>query len=93
MGIARSAARSALEALQFRGAVDRARDLMHPVRPVPWRIALRAPQLEEALSTTDLGMFDEWIETAYPDYRMQQQPSALSRRVLPRARLVQQVKR
>jgi dTDP-4-amino-4,6-dideoxygalactose transaminase len=77
--IARSAAGSALEALQLRGAVDRARDLMHPVRPVPWRIPLRAPQLERALSATDLGMFDEWIETAYPDYRMQQPPSALNR--------------
>ena len=28
---------------------------------------------------TGLDMFDEWMETAYPDYRMQQRPSALKR--------------
>jgi hypothetical protein len=79
VGIARSAARSALEALRLRRGVDRARHLMHPVRPVPWRIPLRAPELEHALSGTELGRFDEWMQTAYPDYRMPQQPGALNR--------------
>jgi hypothetical protein len=79
VGNARSAARSALEALRLRRAVDRARRLMHPVRHVPWRIPLQAPRLKQALSATGLDLFDEWMVTGYPDYRMQQQPGALNR--------------
>ena len=79
VGTLRSAARSAVEALRLRRAVERGRYLMHPVMPAPWRIPLRAPRLEQALSGTGLGAFDEWMETGYPDYRMQQQRSALNR--------------
>jgi DegT/DnrJ/EryC1/StrS aminotransferase family len=81
VGMARSAARSALEALRLWRAVDRGRHLMHPVRPVPWRIPLRARRLEHARYATGLDVFDDWMETAYPDYRMQQRPSALNRTV------------
>lgn len=79
VGRARSGARSALEAVRLKGAVDRARRLMHPVRAVPWRIPLRAARLEQAMSVLDLDLFDGWIETAYPDYRMRQRPDALNR--------------
>lgn len=79
VGLMRSVARSAVEALRLRRAVDRGRYLMHPVRPSPWRIPLRAPRLEQALFGTGLGDFDEWMETGYPDYRIQQQRSALNR--------------
>ena len=48
VGITRSAARSAVEALRLRRALDRGRHLMHPVRPAPWRVPLRAPRLEQA---------------------------------------------
>jgi DegT/DnrJ/EryC1/StrS aminotransferase family len=76
--VARTAARESLGVLHLRGAVDRALQIAHPVRPAPWRIPLRAAQLEQALSG-GLNGFDEWIETAYPDYRMRQRSSALQR--------------
>ena len=40
---------------------------------------LRAPQLEHACSSGDLGQFDVWMETGYPDYRMRQRSSYLKR--------------
>ena len=79
VGILRSVARSAVEAVRLRRAVDRGRYLMHPVRHAPWRVPLRAPRLEQAVSGTGLGVFDEWMKTGYPDYRMRQQRSALNR--------------
>ena len=79
VGIGRSLARSAVDTLHLRRALNRGRHLMHPVTPVAWRIPLRAPRLEQALRGAGLGAFDEWMETGYPDYRMPQQRSALSR--------------
>ena len=40
---------------------------------------LRASLLEHARSSGDLGQFDAWMETAYPDYRMPQRSSYLKR--------------
>jgi hypothetical protein len=77
--LARSAARVSLDALYLRRAVHRARQEIHPVRPGGWRIPLRAPRLKHALSGNGLGRFDEWMETAYPDYRMPQASSGLKR--------------
>jgi hypothetical protein len=59
--------------------LDRARHLAHPVRPALWQVPLRAPWLEQARSSGDLGRFDAWIETAYPDYRMRQRSRHLKR--------------
>jgi dTDP-4-amino-4,6-dideoxygalactose transaminase len=78
-GAARSAARASLEALRLKGALERARRARHPARHVPWRVPLRAPQLHRACSGSDLGEFDRWMETAYPDYRMRQGSSHLRR--------------
>jgi DegT/DnrJ/EryC1/StrS aminotransferase family len=77
IGLVRSAARATLERFHLMGGLDRARHLTHPVRPVPWRVPLRAPRLERARASGDLGQFDAWMETAYPDYRMRQRPSHL----------------
>ena len=74
---ARSAARVRLETLNLTQGLDRARRLMHPTRPTPWRVALRAPQLEHARSGGNLDQFDVWMETGYPDYRMRQRSSHL----------------
>jgi dTDP-4-amino-4,6-dideoxygalactose transaminase len=79
--VVRPAAKSSLEALHLLRAVDRARRLMRPVRPRAWRVPLRAPQLEEAVSSNDLGAFDAWMETAYADYRMPQRAGALKKTV------------
>jgi dTDP-4-amino-4,6-dideoxygalactose transaminase len=79
VGLARSAARAPLETLHVMRGLDRARRLTHPVRPAPWRVPLRAPRLEHARSSGDLGQFDAWMETAYPDYRMRQRSSYLKR--------------
>jgi len=79
VGLARSAARPPLETLHLMRAVDRARSLAHPPRPRPWRVPLRAPRLEHARSSGDLGQFDAWMETAYPDYRMRQRSGYLKR--------------
>ena len=78
-GLARSAARPHLETLHLMRGLDRVRQLAHPVRSRPWRVPLRAPQLEEARSSGDLGQFAAWLETAYPDYRMRQRSSYLRR--------------
>lgn len=59
--------------------VDYARRLTRPVRPAPWRVPLRAPRLEDARSSGDLGQFDAWMQTEYPDYRMRQRSSYLKR--------------
>jgi dTDP-4-amino-4,6-dideoxygalactose transaminase len=75
--LARSAVKSSLQAIHLKRAVDRARSLMRPGGPVAWRVPLRAPRLEEAVSDPELGAFDEWMETAYLDYRMPQRPGAL----------------
>ena len=56
-----------------------ARGLTRPVRPAPWRVPLRAPRLEHARSSGDLGQFGAWMETGYLDYRMQQRSSYLKR--------------
>ncbi len=79
VGVARSAARAPLETLHLMRGLDRVRHLMHPARPAPWRVPLRASQLEHARSSGDLSRFDGWMETAYPDYRMRQRSSHLKR--------------
>jgi hypothetical protein len=79
VGLVRSAARARLETLHLMRGVDRARHLTHPIRPRPWRVPLRAPRLERARSSGDLGQFDAWMETAYPDYRMRQRSRYLKR--------------
>ena len=79
VGLARSSARAQLETLNLARGLDRARRLTHPVRPAPWRVPLRAPQLEQARSSGDLGQFGAWMETGYPDYRMRQRSSHLKR--------------
>ena len=79
VGLARSAVRPRLESLHLMGGLDRARRLTHPVRPAPWRVPLCAPQLERARSSGDLGQFNAWMETGYPDYRMHQHSSRLKR--------------
>ena len=79
VGAARSVARTSLEALRLRGAFERARRARHPIQHVPWRVPLRAHQLDRACSGDDLGGFDGWMETAYPDYRMPQGSSHLRR--------------
>jgi hypothetical protein len=76
---ARSAARSSLDAVGLRHAVNRAREATHPVGPVAWRVPLRAHRLEHAVSSIGLDQFDHWMETAYPDYRMHQHASGLKR--------------
>ena len=53
--------------------------MIRPVRPAPWRAPLRAPRLEDARSSGDLGQFDAWMQTGYPDYRMRQRSSYLKR--------------
>jgi hypothetical protein len=77
--LARTTARAQLETLHLKQGLDRARALTHPVRPTPWRVPLRAPRLERARASGDLGHFDEWMETAYPDYRMRQRSGHLRR--------------
>jgi hypothetical protein len=77
--LARSATRGSLDALHLRRAVHRARQWIRPVRPVAWRVPLRAPRLKHAVSSTGLDEFDPWMETAYPDYRMRQGSSGLRR--------------
>ena len=77
VGAVRSAVRARLETLHLTQGLDRARRLRHPPRPTPWRVPLRAPQLEHARSGGDLDQFDAWMETAYPDYRMRQRSSQL----------------
>ena len=78
-GLARSASRASLERLHLKRGLDRVRHLTHPVRPVPWRVPLRAPRLEHARSSGDLDQFNAWMGTAYPDYRMRQRSSHLKR--------------
>ena len=78
-GLTRSAARQLLETLRLMRGVDYARRLIRPVRPAPWRVPLRAPRLEDARSSGDLGQFDAWMQTGYPDYRMRQRSSYLKR--------------
>jgi dTDP-4-amino-4,6-dideoxygalactose transaminase len=75
----RTLARSALEAMRLWPTLDRARQALRPVRPAPWRVPLRADALERAAASRDLGRFDSWMETAYPDYRMPQRASHLRR--------------
>lgn len=79
VGLARSSARAQLETLHLTRGLDRARRLTRPVRTAPWRVPLRAPSLERARSSGDLGQFDAWMETAYPDYRMRQRSGYLKR--------------
>jgi hypothetical protein len=79
VGLARSTARRRLETLGLMRGVDRARRLTHPVRPAPWRVPLRAPSLERARSSGDLGEFDVWMRTGYPDYRMRPRSGHLRR--------------
>ena len=79
VGVARSSARAQLETLHLTRGLDRARRLAHPVKRVPWRVPLRAPLLEHACSSGDLGQFDAWMVTGYPDYRMPQRSTHLKR--------------
>jgi DegT/DnrJ/EryC1/StrS aminotransferase family len=77
--LARSTARTSLDALRLRQTVHRARQGMQRVTPAPWRVPLRALRLKHALSDLDLDQFDQWMKTAYPDYRMRQRSSDLKR--------------
>ncbi|HEV8451022.1 MAG TPA: DegT/DnrJ/EryC1/StrS family aminotransferase [Gaiellales bacterium] len=77
--LSRSAARSSLDTLHLRRVADRARRAVEPVRPRTWRVPLQAPRLRDAVSGNDLDQFDPWMETGYPDYRMQQQSRHLKR--------------
>lgn len=79
VGFARSAARARLERLHLTRGLDRVRRLTHPVKPAPWRVPLRATQLEPARASGDLGQFGAWMETGYPDYRMPQRSGSLKR--------------
>jgi hypothetical protein len=79
VALARSAAKARLEALHLTRGLDRARLLASPVRPAPWRVALQASRLAQARASGDLGQFEEWMETAYPDYRMRQRTGHLKR--------------
>jgi hypothetical protein len=79
VGLALSSARAQLETLHLARGLDRARRLTRPVRPAPWRVPLRASRLEHARSSGDLGQYDAWMQTGYPDYRMRQRPSHLKR--------------
>jgi hypothetical protein len=74
-----SAARASLDTLHLRRAVQRARHVVQPVGPVAWRVPLQAPRLRHALSGIGLDRFDQWMATAYPDYRMRQGSSGLRR--------------
>lgn len=76
---ARSSARAQLENLHLARGLDRARRMTRSVRPTPWRVPLRAPRLELARASGDLGQFDAWMGTAYPDYRMRQRSGYLRR--------------
>jgi hypothetical protein len=42
-------------------------------------VPLRQLQLVQACSSDDLGQFDAWLQTGYPDYRMRQRSSFLKR--------------
>lgn len=79
VGLARSTARRLLETLHLMRGLDRARRLTHPVEARPWRVPLRAAQLEHARSSGDLGQFDAWMQAGYPDYRMRQRSGYLKR--------------
>jgi hypothetical protein len=79
VGLARSTVRTLLESLNLTRGLDCARRLTRPVKPAPWRVPLRATRLEHACSSGDLGQFDAWMETAYPDYRMPQRSCYLRR--------------
>ena len=68
-----------LKTLHLTEGLDRARRRRHPPTFRPWRVPLREAQLERACSSGDLGQFDVWMETAYPDYRMRQHSSRLRR--------------
>ena len=76
---ARSSARAQLETLHLARGLDHARRMTRSVKPTPWRVPLRAPRLELARASGDLGQFDAWMETAYPDYRMRQRSGYLKR--------------
>lgn len=76
----RSATRAWLDTLHLSRGLDRARRLTHPPKSRrSWRVPLRAPRLELARASGDLGEFAGWMETAYPDYRMPQRSSELRR--------------
>ena len=79
LGAARSSVRAQLETLHLAGRLDRARRMARSVKPGPWRVPLRAPRLEQARASGDLGRFDAWMGTAYPDYRMRQRSGYLKR--------------
>ena len=78
VGIARSSARAQLETLHLTRAGSRAPPDTS-CETCPWRVPLRPPRLEHARASGDLGQFDAWMETGYPDYRMQQRSSYLKR--------------
>jgi len=76
---ARLGVRGSLDALHLGRAVRRTRNAIRPVRPVPWRVPLRASALRHAVSSSSLDQFDPWMETAYSDYRMRQGLHSLKR--------------
>lgn len=77
---ARSGVRGALESARLMAAVQRARRSIRRRSLGEWRVPLRASRLRRAVSAEyGLEVFDEWMNTAYPDYRMGQRSSALER--------------
>jgi dTDP-4-amino-4,6-dideoxygalactose transaminase len=80
--LAKSVARTSLGAVGLRERVHRGRQGKEPAGPVQWRIPLRASQLRQALPGLDLDQFDQWMKTAYPNYRMRQGASDLKRTLI-----------
>jgi DegT/DnrJ/EryC1/StrS aminotransferase family len=79
-GLLRTVARPSVQALHLRHLAEGVQRGLHPVRLNPWRIALRAPELRDVLSSsTDLDSFEPWMNAGYPDFRMRQRSSVLKR--------------
>jgi len=77
---AKSGVRGVLEAVRLMAAVQRARRSIRRRGLGEWRVPLRASRLRGAVSANNgLEPFDEWMNTAYPDYRMGQRSSGVRR--------------
>jgi hypothetical protein len=77
---AKTGVRGALEATRLMPAVDRARRRRRTGNVNGWRVPLQASRLAKAVSDgRGLDAFDEWMRTAYADYRMAQRASSLKR--------------
>ena len=76
---ARGVVRAWLESLHLTEALDRGRRRRHPPVQRPWRVPLRAAELEYAVAGGDLDQFAAWMETGVRHYRMPQRSSRLKR--------------